>query len=83
MNMKRLTILLAALMVAGCSDSDGARKALDGAGYTDIKTTGYAFTGCSDSDWTSTGFTAKGPTGKPVEGVVCGGWPKGSTIRTN
>lgn len=81
--MKRLMILTALVALAGCSDSDGARKALEGAGYSDIQIGGYQFTGCGESDWTSTGFTAKGPTGKPVDGVVCGGWPKGSTIRTN
>ncbi|MGZ3681731.1 MAG: hypothetical protein ACXVDI_24485 [Ktedonobacterales bacterium] len=81
--MKRLTILTVLAALAACSDNDGARKALEGAGYSDIQVTGYEFTGCGENDWTSTGFRAKGPTGKPVEGVVCGGWPKGSTIRTN
>lgn len=81
--MKRAIAILAALyLMAGCSDVDGARKALDGAGYTDVRLTGLAWTGCSDSDTFSTGFQAKGPTGKPVEGVVCSGWPKGATIRT-
>jgi hypothetical protein len=79
--MKRMTMIVL-IAIAGCTDSDGARKALEGAGYADIKLTGYAFTGCGEHDWTSTGFKAKGPTGKSVDGVVCGGWPKGSTIRT-
>lgn len=81
--MKRLTILVVLAALTACSDNDGARKALEGAGYSDIKIDGYSFTGCGQNDWTSTEFHAKGPTGKPVEGVVCGGWPKGSTIRTN
>lgn len=81
--MKRLTILAALLALGACTDSEGARKALEGAGYSDIHIEGYQLTGCGESDWTSTGFTAKGPTGKQVDGVVCGGWPKGSTIRTN
>lgn len=81
--MKRLTVLLAALMLAGCTDADGARKALNGAGYTDIQVGGYDVFACGQDDQYSTEFKAKGPTGKPVQGVVCSGVFKGSTIRTN
>jgi hypothetical protein len=80
--MKKLTTLLLLLLV-GCSDPDTARRALDGAGYTEIQITGWNWTGCAKNDTYSTGFKAKGPTGKPVEGVVCSGMLlKGATIRT-
>jgi hypothetical protein len=80
--MKRLMIIAALLVLSACSDADGARKALEGAGYTDIEITGVAWTGCGQDDYETTSFKAKGPTGKSVEGAVCGGWPKGATIRT-
>lgn len=69
--------------LAGCTDADGARKALEGAGYSDVQTQGYSFFGCSQDDTFHTKFVAKGPSGKPVEGVVCKAMFKGSTIRTD
>lgn len=82
-NMKNILIaLLAVTALAGCSSSNDAKKALEGAGYTNIQTHGYSFFGCSEDDTFKTKFTATGPTGKPVEGVVCSGWLKGGTIRT-
>lgn len=80
--MKKLLIVTTLVGLAGCSDPAGARKALEGAGYTDIEITGVAWTGCGQDDYEETGFKAKGPSGKQVEGAVCSGWPKGSTIRT-
>lgn len=48
-------------------------KVLLDQGFTDIEITGYAWSGCSDSDSTCTGFTATGPTGRWVSGQVgCG-----------
>ena len=85
-----LTIGILALALSACSDSSGAVKALDGAGYTEIDTLGYLEAilriyneaGCSEDDFYVTKFVAKGPTGKKVRGVVCSGfWAKGSTIR--
>lgn len=78
--MKKLMMVVAAIALAGCSDSETATKALDGAGYTAIRTDGFAL-GCGRDDQFSTGFKASGPTGKPVSGVVCSGWMKGATIR--
>lgn len=72
---------LLALGASGCTDTDKATTALQGAGYKDVQITGYRIFGCSDSDTFHTGFTATGPTGVRVSGVVCGGWLKGSTIR--
>ena len=82
--MKNLIIALAAVaLLSACSSHDDATKALTGAGYTKIHTDGYSFFGCSGDDTFKTKFTATGPTGVQVEGVVCSGWAKGATIRTN
>lgn len=70
-----------ALNFVGCTRPDEARKVLGQAGYTDIKPGGYCVFCCSKDDTFHTEFTAKGPTGQPVSGVVCSGWMKGSTIR--
>jgi hypothetical protein len=79
--MKLVLGILLALTMA-CSDNDGARNVLQGAGYTDINTTGYKWFGCGEKDSYHTGFTAKGPTGVRVNGVVCCGmFFKGCTIR--
>ena len=82
-------IILAALLALsiGCTDEDRSRQVLTGAGYKNISTTGYRWMGCDDNDSVHTGFTAVGPTGQKVEGVVCCGsylvpsWGKGCTIR--
>lgn len=80
--MKKLIIGIAVLMsLAACSQPDKAQQVLTKAGYTDIKTGGYGMFSCSDDDTFKTKFTAKGPSGQQVEGVVCGGVFKGSTIR--
>ena len=81
--MKRILIGLSFAVLAGCTSADSATRALESAGYSQIKITGYQFFGCSEDDSFHTGFTAVGPTGKPVSGVVCGGLLKGSTIRTD
>lgn len=81
--MKKLIAVVFAVALSACTDVDGAKKALEGAGYTDIHTTGYEAFSCGENDIYNTGFKAKGPTGKTVEGVVCRGAFKGSTIRTN
>lgn len=79
--MKKFIVIAAAVLISGCSDSTGAKRALEQSGYSDIQTTGYSFFGCDKNDAYHTGFIAKGPTGKPVEGVVCSGVFKGSTVR--
>lgn len=78
--MKKL-ILVLALVAAGCTNEPGAARALDGAGYTQVEFTGYRVFGCADSDDFSVGFRARGPSGKPVSGIVCSGFMKGATIR--
>lgn len=79
--MKKIAIVLTMLVLSACSDANEARRALTAAGYSDIRTEGYAFFGCDEKDTFHTKFTAKGPTGVKVSGVVCGGWFKGNTIR--
>ena len=86
MNIRNIAIaagLFAALAtLAACSNSKDARHALESAGYTDIQTTGWSPFSCSEDDTFSTGFIAKNPAGKTVEGTVCSGlFIKGATIR--
>jgi hypothetical protein len=78
-------LALAVLILGGCTDTDGARDALEAAGYRNVQTTGYAFFGCGGGDSYHTAFTAIGQNGRMVTGVVCAGWGlfgKASTIRT-
>jgi hypothetical protein len=77
-------VLVIAVMAFGLwprTDPEGARTALTQAGYSQIEITGWRFWGCGREDNVHTGFTAVGPTGVPVEGLVCKGWWKGNTIR--
>lgn len=77
-----LAIFVAIAALGGCTDERAARKALADAGYSEVRVTGYAWFGCGEGDWYSTGFQAKGPTGRNVSGVVCSSWvTKGATIR--
>lgn len=77
---KPLAIVLVAVL-AGCTQADRATEALKDAGYTEIRITGWDAFACSDKDTFSTGFEAKGPTGRKVSGAVCSGVFKGQTIR--
>lgn len=79
--MKSLLFLCVAVLLSACTQSDRATHALQDAGYTDIRTTGYAFFACSEKDTFATGFEAVGPTGRKVSGAVCSGFLKGQTIR--
>lgn len=75
--------VIAAVTLAGCSSADEATRALSGAGYKNITTTGYRVFGCDEKDEWHTGFEATGPNGQRVTGVVCSGVFKGATIRTD
>jgi hypothetical protein len=79
--MKRFLLVAVALMLAACTAPDSARNALESQGFTDIQIQGYAFFGCGKDDSFHTKFTAKNAQGRPVEGVVCSGLFKGSTVR--
>jgi hypothetical protein len=78
--MKKL-LIIAAILLTGCTSQDQSNRALGSAGYTNIQFTGYHIFGCDKNDSFHTGFKATGVNGKPVEGVVCSGWFKGATIR--
>jgi hypothetical protein len=80
--MKKILITALAFMMIGCTDADNAQRVLENAGYSDVHITGYSFFSCSEDDFQHTGFTAVGPSGKPVNGTVCSGlFLKNSTIR--
>lgn len=80
---KVLVIVAACLggVLAGCTSETEATRALSGAGYSDIKMTGYRPFLCDEKDTLSTGFEATGPNGNRVSGAVCSGILKGATIR--
>ncbi len=81
------TIIALCLVIAimfACTDEEGSRRALEGAGYRDITFHGYDAITCSKDDTTCTAFEATGPTGRRVTGAVgCGAGCKGCTIRTD
>jgi len=70
--MNKLIILISIFLLS-CTNEDAARKALENQGFTNIQITGYEPFSCSDSDGTSTGFSATNPNGKNVSGAVCCG----------
>ena len=74
-------LLLVAFVLHGCTDPDKARSVLKAQGYSEIEITGYNFLECSEDDIYRTGFTATAPNGIKVQGTVCGGILKGSTVR--
>ncbi len=81
--MKR-PLLIAVVLLAGCTNADDATRTLKAAGYTDILITGYRWFGCSKDDSVRTGFIATGRDGSKVSGIVCGElFFKGNTIRTD
>lgn len=77
-----IAVAAALLTLGACTDPDGAVKALEAAGYTSIRVTGYSWFACGRDDGWATGFSATGANRQPVTGVVCGGLLKGNTIRT-
>lgn len=81
--MYRLIIVLAVIicMVSACTDSQKATSVLKKQGYTNIKITGYKFLACGKGDIYHTGFAATAPNGELLEGVVCAGLFKSSTVR--
>lgn len=75
------TLTVSAALLVACSDEAGTHRVLSAAGYTEIQVDGFALWGCAEDNTFQTAFRAVGPTGKPVRGVVCADWLKGSTIR--
>lgn len=79
-------IAAAALGVASCypwQDADGARDTLSkGTELTDVQIKDkLAWFSCGKGDLFQTPFTATNAKGQKVDGVVCKGLFKGSTIR--
>lgn len=74
-------IIVLGLASNSCTDEQSSREALDNAGFSDIRFTGYDFAACGKDDSFSTGFNAKNPNGKYVSGTVCCGLFKRCTIR--
>ena len=79
---KTIVGTILAILLAGCSNSNDAKRALDAMGFSNIRTTGYSWWTCSDDDFYSTGFVATNQQGKEVRGAVCSGFFfKNSTVR--
>lgn len=79
--MKQLLIIVA-ILLTGCTQPERAGRVLLESGYTDIQLQGYDWMNCSKDDTYHDKFTAIGPSGRKVSGVVCSGLMfKGSTIR--
>jgi hypothetical protein len=74
--------LASCLLLAGC-DEEGAKRAIEAYGFSDVSLTGMPWYGCAqdDDDFYNTKFTAKAANGRPVNGVACGGPFKGWTVR--
>jgi hypothetical protein len=79
--MRKIFIAMVSLALCGCLSEGDSRRVLEGAGYTQIELGGMAVFGCSKEDKLSREFKAVGQGGKPVDGVLCGGFLKGITIR--
>lgn len=70
------------VMLGGCTQPEHAARVLADQGYTNIKMNGYDWFNCSKDDTYHDKFTATGPTGRIVSGVVCAGlFFKGATVR--
>lgn len=81
--MKPLPLaLLAALMLAGCTDPDGAKRVLEQSGYKQVEITGWRPMAASEDEDFATGFRATAPNGSKITGTVTRGLLfKGNTIR--
>lgn len=75
------SLILASLLLLGCTDESAAIHTIQSAGFTSIRTTGYEPFGCGEGDVSSTGFVATNVRGERVSGVVCCGITKGCTVR--
>lgn len=80
--MMKTLIFAVAFLLAACTQPDTARRVLEDAGYKNVRMEGYEWNNCSADDFYHDRFSATGPTGRSVSGVVCTGLlNKGSTIR--
>lgn len=75
-------ILFLTSFLFSCTAPQKSERALQKAGFTKIKITGYKPFSCSEDDQFSTGFEANNSNNERVEGVVCCGlYAKNCTIR--
>lgn len=77
--MKSWILILS--IVACTNDVSRVERLLRREGYTQIVVGGYSVLGCGD-DAFSNHFSAR-KNGEYVQGYVCSGWGKGTTIRIN
>lgn len=75
-----IAFVIAATTLSGCTQPDQAIQVLTRDGYTEIYIEGYDWFGCSEDDTFRTKFSAI-KNGQKVQGVVCSGYFKGSTVR--
>lgn len=75
-----LVVLLIAIGTGSCTDENGARRTLEGQGFTDIQLHGQNFFACGQDPF-STRFSAVNPKGRRVMGTVCCGVVKDCTVR--
>lgn len=80
---KYIALASLAVLATACTEPEKAKRVLEDAGYTDVKTGGYAMWACSEKDHFKTSFTAiSHAIGRPVKGAVCSGLMfKNTTIR--
>lgn len=81
--MKRmLGIIGAVVLLAGCAPPvEEMRAAVEDFGFTDVQLGDPVWLGCSKGDTFRRGWQGLNAAGRPVQGVVCGGWGKGWTVR--
>lgn len=80
--MRRITLLIAILGLAAC----GPKKTdlisdVEAFGFNDVQIGSWASFRCSKDDTYGYYFSAINSQGHPVNGVICGGILKGSTVR--
>jgi hypothetical protein len=87
----RMVLFIVIALIFGCTNTEAetaTRRALEGAGYTNIELRGFSWGGCAEDDVSCTEFAATGPSGISVTGAVgcrsslSGCSIKGCTIRT-
>lgn len=78
----RNLLALSVLLLAGCTNSGDAHRALEAIGFSEIEITGYSWLACGKDDFYHTGFTAINQEQMRVYGTVCSGILfKNSTVR--
>ena len=80
--IRTLVIMGALALVAGCAPPlDDMRAAVEEFGFTGVRLGDPVWLGCSKGDTFRRQWSGLNAAGRPVQGVVCGGWGKGWTVR--